>query len=185
MGSHSLGPAGGGKSVDVLLKESEAALKRIEDLENKKRIQSSLSWIQRSKQHISRHSHHLVNLALATGLLGLSLARYQEKYSHRRTVEDLEEQVKCLEEKLDTYRLEVESGNAFVTTVRHVLASKGAWGIKSALQDALDSHGVKKEDEMKPEELVLGSDGSMSATTGRSSNIKSHLLEGNNPKPFI
>ena len=179
MGSHGLGPASGDKSVDVLLKESEAALRRIEELENKKRIQASLSWTQRAKQHVSRHSHHLVNLALASGLLGLSLARYHEKYSHRRIVEGLEEQVKCLEEKLDTYRLEAESGNAFAATVRDVLASKRTWGIRSALQGALDMHGVKKEDgtHVQKEELVV---------SGTTSSINTHLSQGNtHPKPFI
>lgn len=141
------------KTIDDLIRESDEALKRIETLEAKKRsISTGKGLMERVLQHSKQHSHHLVPIALAAGLVGLSLVRYHEKHSHKECIQGLEDRIRTLEADVEAQR---EKGIGLSRAVHACLDdSRHSWWKSSSviarkeLQKALDVyHGAHHQDE--------------------------------------
>lgn len=163
------------KNIDDLIRESDEALRRIETLEAKRRSASSgKGFIERILRHSAQNSHHLVPIALAGGLVGLSLVRYHEKYVHRETIQELEEKIQDLKVDVETLR---DKGTKLSQAVQNSLANNSSSWWKSSspleLQKALDTyHGKSERDD--PLEPVK----SLPSPTPSSS-------PGKKPRPFI
>lgn len=80
------------KDVDLLLRENRETLHRIEQLQKAKQAgaRGSVSL------HARRFSNQLMNLALAAGLVGLSMLRYHENHEHRAVIADLQKKGEAL-----------------------------------------------------------------------------------------
>lgn len=138
------------KNLDELIKESDEALKRIETLEARRGSSSSgKGFLERVLRHSKQHSNHLVPIALAGGLVGLSLVRYHEKYSHKECIQGLEEKIRLLERDVEALR---ERGSRLSQAVCDGLNSdRPSWWKPSSLarlelEKALDMyHGRTRE----------------------------------------
>lgn len=122
--------------VDALLKDSEEALKRIEAIEQRK----NAPWTLKIQRHVKRNSHHLVNLGLAAGLVGLSLVRYHEKYAQQDNIAALQGRINEIEEKLHQANEHARAGNELAAAVEDALQSTSAWQIKSTLQQKIERY---------------------------------------------
>ena len=65
--------------LDKLIADSERALKRLEQLDNNKK----LPLTKRASRHFSRNSSNLLNIALAGGVFAVAVSRLHEKYAHQ------------------------------------------------------------------------------------------------------
>lgn len=122
--SKSASSAGASIDVDKLLKESKDALKRLERLE---KGQSSTGWMQRMQRHVKSHSHHLLQLTLAMGIMGLSIARMNEKYSHKEQVDELQKQLEEAQGKLKSEIGAATAGRKLAASLEGLLGGVG-WG---------------------------------------------------------
>lgn len=95
------------RDVDALLKETDDALRRIEGLKRAKESHPSLT--QRVGAHTRRFSNQLMNVALAAGLVGLSMLRYHENSTHRSLIGDLEREVGVVERRGEALAKAVEA----------------------------------------------------------------------------
>ncbi len=75
------------RDVDALLKETDDALRRIEGL---KRAKGRSSLVPSAR---GGSSSQLLNVALAAGLVGLSMLRYHDNTTHRSAIGELERKV--------------------------------------------------------------------------------------------
>jgi hypothetical protein len=82
--AHQPGRIGRMRDVDALLKETDDALRRIDGL---KRAKQGRAIGARGA------SSQLLNVALAAGLVGLSMLRYHENKANRRAIDELEREV--------------------------------------------------------------------------------------------
>lgn len=109
------------KTIDDLIKESDDALKRIETLQAKKRSSSSKGLIERFVRHTKQHANHLIPMALAGGLVGLSLVRYHEKHMHKDCVANLENRIRVLNGEMENLRDVAATGKKLAQEVHNVL----------------------------------------------------------------
>jgi hypothetical protein len=128
------------KDVDRLIQESDEALRRLERIERGRRQPGTI--IERATKHAKRHSNRLMSVALAGGMLGLSLLRYREKQVHREEVEQLQR----------LYEGAKRRGLALADTVDEVLKQGGTgenrrwWGSPEASRGYADSlHGAVRK----------------------------------------
>lgn len=146
------------KNVDDLIRESDEALKRIDALQEKSRsVSSRKGFIERVLRHVAQNSHHLVPLALAGGLVGLSLIRYHEKYAHRESIQELEDKIQELEVNAKSLR---DKGAKLSQAVHDSLAGTNTYWWKSSsslsltrekLKEALHMyHGKSKDESPQP-----------------------------------
>jgi hypothetical protein len=125
--SKSASSAGASIDVDKLLKESKDALKRLERLEKGQSSTGSLTWMQRMQRHVKSHSHHLLQLTLAMGIMGLSIARMNEKYYHKEQVEELQKQLEEAQGKLKSEIGAATAGRKLAASLEGLLGGVG-WG---------------------------------------------------------
>eukprot|EP00890_Picochlorum_soloecismus_P002219 jgi/Picsp_1/2999/NSC_01222-R1_hypothetical protein CHLNCDRAFT_138815 [Chlorella variabilis] len=140
--SKSAGSNGGSIDVDKLLEESKDALKRIENLEKGHSATGSLTWMQRVQRHVRSHSNHLLQLTLAMGIMGLSIARINEKYAYKERVEDLEKQLEDVRGQLKSEIGAAAAGRQLAATLEGVLGGVG-WGKRvkeTSIQSSLDMY---------------------------------------------
>jgi len=123
--SKSASSTGASIDVDKLLKESKDALKRIERLEKGQSSSGALTWMQRVQRHVKSHSHHLLQLTLAMGVMGLSIARMNEKYSHKGQVEELEKQLEEAQGKLKSEIGAATAGRKLAASLEGLLGGVG------------------------------------------------------------
>lgn len=138
--SKGVSSSGDSINVDKLLQESKDALKRIERLEKGQSSTGSLTWMQRVQRHLKSHSHHFLQLTLAMGIMGLSITRMNEKYSHKEKVEALEKQLEEAEGQLKSETGAAAAGRNLAATLEGLLAG-GGWGkrVKEAsIRSSLD-----------------------------------------------
>ena len=119
--SKSASSTGANVDIDKLLKESKDALKRLERLEKGQPSTGSLTWMQRVQRHVKSHSHHLLQLTLAMGIMGLSIARMNEKYAHKEQVEELEKQLEEAQGKLKSEIGAAAAGRKLAATLEELL----------------------------------------------------------------
>lgn len=139
------------KNIDDLIRESDEALKRIESLQAKSRsVSSGKGFVERVFRHSAQNSHHLVPIALAGGLVGLSLLRYREKYAHRESMQELEDRIRELEVDVKALR---DKGTKLSLAVQDSLADTNTSWWKSSsslarqeLRKALDMYHQGKTD---------------------------------------
>lgn len=140
--SKSASSAGASIDVDKLLKESKDALKRLERLEKGQSSSGSLTWMQRMQRHVKSHSHHLLQLTLAMGIMGLSIARMSEKYSHKEQVEELQKQLEEAQGKLKSEIGAATAGRKLAACLEVMLGGVG-WGKRvkdTSIRSSLDMY---------------------------------------------
>ncbi len=120
------------RDVDALLKETDDALRRIDGLRRAKQEQRSIG--------ARGFSGQLLNVALAAGLVGLSILRYHENTTNRSAIGELEREVAIVSDRAESLASAVEAalhcGEVKSGTMRWGLwgrSGSGADGLREAL----------------------------------------------------
>lgn len=66
--------------LDKLIKESEAAIQRLDEVQN---ARHNAPLLDRVRRHLHKNSPHLLNVVMAGAVLVVALGRLDQKYKHR------------------------------------------------------------------------------------------------------
>lgn len=83
--------------LDKLIKESEAAIQRLDDVQ---KARHNTPLLERMRRHLHKNSPHLLNVLMAGTVLAVALGRLDQKQKHQAEKERLEEEQRKLGQQL-------------------------------------------------------------------------------------
>ncbi|KAL4422658.1 hypothetical protein ABPG75_008855 [Micractinium tetrahymenae] len=83
--------------LDKLIKESEAAIQRLDDVQ---KAQHNAPLLERIRRHLHKNSPHLLNVLMAGTVLAVALGRLDQKHKHEAEKEQLAAEQRRLEKEL-------------------------------------------------------------------------------------
>lgn len=96
-------------------------MKRLEQLDQAAKAPAATKL----RRHVSRNSTHLMNVALAGGLVVLAISRLNEKKAYQESKEELEEKLKRSEGSRKSLERQLEAAQGLAAQVEAAVAGLG------------------------------------------------------------